>query len=347
MMKHSIATSTLAILAAGFVATEVAAQETITVATYGGEWGAALQACIIDPFTAETGINVTPEPGVSGVTLSKLMQQRNAPVLDAVWMDGGVSEQAYQQGVLAPIDAEKVPNVGEMLEQGIYKSGDGDIFAVSTGFYSLGLVYNTNDVQTPPQSWTDLWNELAGAVTFPSPSNAMGVPFLAELAKAKPTPLSEIAPVLEDISRLQVAAYFDTAGAGTNLFQSGEVIAGAHYASSAFAMRDQGLPIAFVVPKEGAIGGDIRLHLVADTPRMEQAEKFVNFAISKEPAACMAERIYVGPATRDVVLSDDAKARMPWGEDGNIDMLSLPDWDDINENRAQVIEAFNRAVAAR
>lgn len=348
MSMRRITALTFAALATSCLTVPASAQQSITVATYGGEWGTALQDCIIDPFTAATGIRVTPEPGVSAVTLSKLLQQRDAPVLDAVWMDGGVSEQAAAQGVVTAIVPERVPGVAGMVDEGVYRDGDGNIFAVSTGFYSLGIAYNANDVGTPPASWNDLWNdELAGAVTFPSPSNAMGVPFLAEIAKLKQTTLSDIGPALEDIKKLQVAAYFDTAGAGTNLFQSGEVIAGAHYASSAFAMRDQGLPITFVVPEEGAIGGDIRLHLTANTPRMEAAEKFVDFAIGKEPAKCMAERIYVGPATRDVELSDDARQRMPWGPEGSVASLSLPDWNDINANRSSVIEAFNRAIAAR
>src|SRR5687767_14708910 len=80
----------------------VLAQESITVATYGGEWGSAMQACIIDPFTRDTGIRVVPEPGVSGVTLSKLRQQKDNPTLDAVWLDGGVSEVAAADKLLKP-----------------------------------------------------------------------------------------------------------------------------------------------------------------------------------------------------------------------------------------------------
>jgi putative spermidine/putrescine transport system substrate-binding protein len=112
-------------------------------------------------------------------------------------------------------------------------------------------------------------------------------------------------------------------------------------------MRDQKLPIGFVVPREGAIGGDIRLHLVANSRKQEAAEKFVNYAIGKEPAKCMAERIYVGPATAGVDLSENARQRMPWGADGSIKSLALPDWNKINANRAAIIEAFNRSVAAK
>src|SRR5690606_32268557 len=182
MTQQTLAKVFMATLAIGCLSAPAMAQSSITVATYGGEWGAALQECIIDPFIKATGIKVTPEPGVSGVTLSKLLQQKDAPVLDAVWLDGGVSEQAAAQGVLDSIEVEKIPGVAGLVEEGIYKDADGKIFALSTGFYSLGLAYNTDQVDTPPKSWSDLWEaEYEGSVTFPSPANAMGVPFLAEL----------------------------------------------------------------------------------------------------------------------------------------------------------------------
>jgi putative spermidine/putrescine transport system substrate-binding protein len=38
---------------------------------------------------------------------------------------------------------------------------------------------------------------------------------------------------------------------------------------------------------------------------------------------------------------------MPWGVDGSVNNLSLPNWNEINSNRARVIEDFNRAVAAK
>jgi putative spermidine/putrescine transport system substrate-binding protein len=344
--RHAFACAVMLAGTAG--ALQAKAQESITVATYGGEWGAAMQACIIDPFTRDTKIRVVPEPGVSGVTLSKLRQQKDAPTLDAVWIDGGVSEITAADKLLKPIDPARVPAVAGMIPEGIYKDGSGAIFAVSTGFYSLGLAYNSKDIKQAPISWLDLWKpEFAGAVTFPSPSNAMGVPFIVHLAGLLGGTADNVAPAFDKLKQLKVAAYFDTAGAGTNLFQSGETVIGAHYASSAYAMRDQKLPIGFVVPREGAIGGDIRLHLVANSRKQEAAEKFVNYAIGKEPAKCMAERIYVGPATAGVDLSENARQRMPWGADGSIKSLALPDWNKINANRAAIIEAFNRSVAAK
>lgn len=332
----------MVVATAGFASAETE----LTVATYGGEWGAAMQDCIITPFAAQAGVTVTPEPGVSAVTLSKLEQQKSNPVIDVAWMDGGVSELAAAAGVLEGLKTDRVSNISGMLDQGIYRNEDGDIFAVSTGYYSLGLAYNTDDLDEKPQSWYDLWRpEYAGAVTFPSPSNAMGVPFIVHVAELEGGGVEDVQKGLNRLSEMDVAAYFDTAGSATNLFQSGEAMIGAHYASSVFSMKEQGLPVEFVVPEEGAIGGDIRLHLVAGTPRKEVAEDFINFAIGKEPASCMVERLFVGPATKGLALDDDTKAKLPWGAEGSIDNLVLPDWDSINVKRAQIIERFNKSLA--
>ncbi|WOC15388.1 ABC transporter substrate-binding protein [Pseudochrobactrum sp. MP213Fo] len=333
---------------ATMLASPAAAQQTLTIATYGGEWGAAMQACIIDPFTKETGIRVIPEPGISGVTLSKLRQQKDSPTLDVVWLDGGVSEVAAKDNLLHPLTADALPNLNQLLPEAVYKDEDDAIFALGTGFYSLGLAYNTEQVKLAPSSWLDMRNpDYAGSITFPSPANAMGVPFLAQLAELDGHTLTDMDTTFNDLKKLNVVSYFDTAGAGTNLFQSREAVIGAHYSNSTYAMSDQKLPIAFVVPKEGAIGGDIRLHVVSNGKKIAEAEQFVNFAVGVTPSECMAERIYVGPSNSKAVISDEALKRMPWGEDGSIKNLNLPNWNNINENRAMIIEKFNKLVIAK
>lgn len=324
------------------------AQDAITAAFYGGEWGEAIQACIIDPFVKQSGIKVTPEPGVSSVTLAKLKQQKGNPSIDVAWIDGGVSELAAAEDVVGAIDPAKVPNVGNMIPEGVYKAADGKIFALSTGFYSLGLVYSTKEVKTPPTSWWDLWDKkYADVVTVPSPSNAMGVPFFVQVAQLLGGSMDNVEPAAKKMRDLKVASFFDTSGGATNSFQAGEVIIGAHYASAAWALADKGLPIAYAVPKEGAPAGDIRIHLVKGTPKQAAAEKLLNYAVGKEAATCMSNKLYVGPATKDVTPNEKAQARMPWGPGGAVKNLAFFDWEKLNAKRAAITDVWNREVARK
>ena len=212
----------------------------------------------------------------------------------------------------------------------------------------LGLVYNTKEIKTPPTSWLDLWKpEYAGVVTIPAPTNAMGVPLIALINKVAGGTLDNLEPGMNKLKALKVSSFFDTSGAADNSFQNGEAIIGGHYAQAAWAMADKGLPIAYAVPKEGAPSGDIRVHIVKGTPKLSDAEKFVNFAVGKEPATCMAETLYVGPATEGVTLSDKAKQRLPWGANGSVKNLALSDWTKLNAARAKITDTFNREVVGK
>lgn len=322
--------------------------QSLTAAFYGGEWGEAIQACIVDPFVKSTGVKVTPEPGVSSVTIAKLRQQKGSPVIDVAWMDGGVSELAAADDLVAAIDAKAVPNVANMIPEGVYKTPSGSIYALSTGFYSLGLVYNTKEVKAAPTSWWDLWRpEFNGVSTVPSPANAMGVPLLLHLNKALGGTPTNLEPVVKKYKDLKVSSFFDTSGGATNNFQSGEVVIGGHYASAAWSLADKALPIAYVAPKEGAPAGDIRVHVVKGGKNQALAERFVDFAVATEQAGCMAEKLYVGPATKGVRLSDKADGRMPWGKGGAIANLALINWDELNKVRQSVTDTWNKEIARK
>ena len=99
----------------------------------------------------------------------------------------------------------EVKNISNMIPEGIFhKNKSGSIFALSTGFYSLGLVFNTKEVKNPPTSFWDLWKpEFANVVTVPSPSNAMGVPLLLHLNKALGGSVSSVAAGREEVSGAQ------------------------------------------------------------------------------------------------------------------------------------------------
>jgi len=347
MQRHAFSSLASTVAAIGLFSTAASAQS-LTAAFYGGEWGEAIQKCIVDPFVKSTGKTVTPDPGVSTVTLGKLRQQKGNPAIDIAWIDGGVSELASADGLVDDISPAKVPNMANMLTEGVYKTSSGGVFALSTGFYSMGLVYNTKEVKTPPAAFADLWKpEFAGVSTAPSPTNAMGVPLFMHLNKALGGSTGNYAPAVAKYKELKVSNFFDASGAATNSFQSGEVIAGAHYASAAWSLADKGLPITYVAPKEGAPTGDIRVHLVKGSKNKELAEQFINFAVAKEQAACMSEKLYVGPATKDVQLSDKAKSRLPWGKDGNVKNLALINWNELNAQRQAITDLWNKEIARK
>ncbi|WEX11689.1 ABC transporter substrate-binding protein [Chelativorans sp. AA-79] len=335
-------------LVAGMAATIPYARaqgETLTVAWYGGNWGDAFQECVADPFTEATGIQVVPDIGTSTTTLAKLQQQAANPTIDVVYMDGGISELAEEAGVLGAIDLEAMPNSEKLAKSAIYRNGE-KVYAVGGGYYSLGLTYRTDEIETAPMSWEALWDEdYAGAVTIPSPSNSAGIPFIFFLNRIGGGSPDDMSETFEKLKSLDAGLFFDSSGAASNAFQSGEVIIGAHFSVGAWDLIDSGLPVGFVVPKEGVWATDARLHVVEGAPNPEGALKFIDMALSAEAASCLAETLYLGPAVTEVELSPEVGRKLPWGENGSVDDLLLFDWNEINARRAELTDTWNREVA--
>ncbi|BDB27609.1 ABC transporter substrate-binding protein [Cupriavidus sp. P-10] len=319
----------------------------LTVAMYGGNWGDAFRSCVAEPFTKATGIAVTPEIGTSTTTLAKLQQQKAAPTIDVAWMDGGISELALHAGVVDHLDGAAIPNLKNVIGKAVYRQGSTS-YAVGTGYYSLGLTYSTREIKQPPSSWKDLWKkEYAGAVAVPSPANSSGVPFVVFMARVWGTDAANLAPVFQKLAALDTALFFDSSGAATNAFQSGEAVIGAHFNVGAWDLIDKGAPIGFVVPKEGAWATDARLHLVKGARNKAAAEKFINTALTPEAATCLATRLYLGPAVQGVQVPKDVARKLPWGANGSVDSLTLFDWSAINARRTEITDAWNRQVARK
>lgn len=317
----------------------------IRVAWYGGSWGDAFQKCIADPFTEETGINVVPVIGTSNTTLAKLRQQQDEPIIDVAVLDGGVSEMADAGGLLRPLTAEAIPNLDNLKEPALYQNDQGQNYAASIGYYSLGIVYNKEAVSQVPDSWDDLWNdEYAYLVTIPSPANSAGIPFVVFLAHIRGHSLDDLGPVYERLAQLDVSSYFNSSGSASNAFQSGAAIIGAHFSVAAWSLADKGLPIGFVVPKEGVWATDARAHLIKGAPSPDAAEKFVNQALSVESSTCLANTLYLGPAVKGVTIQQGVAEKMPWGKEGDISDLYLLDWKKVNQLRGEITKNWNRRV---
>ena len=309
------------------LASPVYAQQRLTVATYGGNWGEAQKACILDPFAKASGVQVVQETSVSTVTYNKLKQQKGNPSIDIAWIDGGISELAAADGVVATIDPAKVPNVSGLIDEAVYKK-DGKIYALSTGFYALGIAYNTAELKTPPQSWWDIWKpEFAGKITLPSPVNAAGIPFFAHIIGLTGGTLDNPAAAVDKLKALKVSSYYDASGVAQAALQSGEAIAAAYYNTAPGRSPTRACRLCSSCPRKVHRPTTSVCTLPTAPRTWMPPSQFVNYAVSHEAMNCLAEKLYVGPPIKQVKICEQAKARMPWGADGSVKNLAIPDWE--------------------
>lgn len=323
--------------------TDVQEQE-ISIAIFGGEWGNTIKEHIIKPFEKETGIRVKIIEGNSTTTFSRLLQEKGSPTIDLALMDSGISELSYEKGLVENIDKSKLKESNDFLPEALHSSGE-EVFGVALGYWGLGIVYNKDMIKNPPQSWKDLWNdEYQGKLTVPTPATTGGLPLLMQISEIEGDAKGNAEKGIGKMKELEVVAYFDGSGTATNLYQSGEASVGAHYGGPAYAMKDQGLPIEFVIPEEGVLGAGSFWHVVKGTKKSEQVYSFLNYATTKGAQEGIAKDLYLAPVHKEVELDEKTLERMPYGKDGSLKDLNMPDYNLINQNRDKLNELWNREI---
>ena len=109
-------------VAACAIAAPALAQE-ITINSFGGSYEEAHRKCVIDPFTAETGVKVNIVTAYSADAFAQLRAQKDAPQYDVIHFSGGqeivaeVPGHAYRAIADAPhLAVELAPETIKVLQ---------------------------------------------------------------------------------------------------------------------------------------------------------------------------------------------------------------------------------------
>ena len=136
---------------------------------------------------------------------------------------------------------------------------DGKVYAIPYAFDSIGLIYDTDKVKTPPNSWTALWDpQYAGKVlgydngehNFTITALTMGIEDPYHLTDEQ---LQAAEKKLIDLKH-NVLSFYTTADEALQLYQHNDVaLIFANYGQQQVkTMQDAGAHIAYINPKEGA-----------------------------------------------------------------------------------------------
>jgi putative spermidine/putrescine transport system substrate-binding protein len=342
-------TATLAAVFVGTHSGATHAQDSLSVGgIYGGVWADSIRDGFLKPFGEQSKVQLKIEEGISGVTLAKLRQQKDNPQFDVVWMDRIVSDQAIKEGLVEPISPAALGNTPDVVGEAFIKNAAGEIMAVTTGYWAAGLAYNSKEIKDRPVSWLDLTKpEFKGRLAVYSPENAINFPIMVTLAELQGGGIKNIDPAYKLMAGLakDKAIFFGGSPAGGNLLANGEASIATLASSQVWDLQKKGLPIEYVVPKEGAIAGDIRVHIVKGTKNKALAEKLVNYVIGPQAQEEIAKRLLLGPVNTKAKLDAETDKKMPWGPGGSVKNLRIVDALAILENRDGWSKRWNEEVA--
>jgi putative spermidine/putrescine transport system substrate-binding protein len=111
-------------------------------------------------------------------------------------------------------------------------------------------------------------------------------------------------------------------------------------------MKDKGVPIDWVAPKEGAVADFNVLVTPKGVKNKAAAEKFVDFMLGPEVQLAYARGLYYAPVNQAVQLPPDVAAKVHPTPDEQRNLQTIP-WDKLSARESELSDRWNREIAGR
>ncbi len=210
-----------------------------------------------------------------------------------------------QEGLLQPIDTARIENWDSIFpvfrELPDISAGDGKVWMVPWDWGNTSILYRTDLIENPEQSWNLLWDpQLAGRIA--TIDAVHDTPLVAAiLAGVNPFDMTpeEIELVAEKLreQRPLLSAYTTDMTSVEQALTSGELLAAMTWNASATALRRQGVPVEFMKPKEGMLTWLCGFVLLKDAKNVDLAYDFINSRLQPESGTYLIEAYGYGSAT--------------------------------------------------
>jgi spermidine/putrescine transport system substrate-binding protein len=246
------------------------------------DWEDDMPQSVLDAFTREYGLPV--KYMIYQSQEEAIANMRAGAVYDVVVMESRFVPLLVQEGLLAPLHRDILPNLKNVSANFRELAYDPtNEYSIPYNWGTTGLVVRSDLVHEPVTRWADLWDaRYAGRVglwlgqhrevislTLKSLGCSANSEDPEELEEAL-LRLFELKPniiVLED---------FDL-GTSAGLTTSGQVIISMGYAYDLTSAREHNPATVYVLPSEGALLWNDTFVIPANSPSQHTAELFLNF----------------------------------------------------------------------
>lgn len=285
-------------------------------------WNDYIDPNVIAKFSEETGIRVTYDSYNSDNLLEKRLKS-GKETFDVVIVSAPTLSKQIAKGVYLKLDKNRLPNKSSLWPEIMDLLSGYDIgnrFAVNYMWFTLGLSYNAEKIRntmdaaagghpsarsvtSPPfDSWSVLFKpehlrkfSNCGIGVIDSPEyllaiarrylwsdwkSAVGLSHETDLKRAG----DMLGAVLRNVRKLTASNY-------ASALANGEVCLAVGYSLDSLRARDQareannGVEIAYVLPREGAPVVMDNLAILKGAPHIAEAYEFINFLLRPEIAA--------------------------------------------------------------
>jgi spermidine/putrescine transport system substrate-binding protein len=252
-------------------------------------WSAYIAPDTIRKFEAEFGIHVRYGIYESNEEMLARVMGGNSG-WDIVFPTDYLVRPMLANGLLAPIQRERLPNVAQ-LEAGFQQpEWDPELnWSVPYMVTAAGIAYNRK-LNPPPKAWADMWDErLRGRMTMlDDPFDTIGACLKKMGLSVNSSDAVELERASMEATRQKplLRAYLNAEV--RDQLVSGDVLAAHMWNTTAQQAMDSSGDVGFVYPAEGyAVYPDCSV-ILRESKRQELAHQFINFLLRPDIAAANA-----------------------------------------------------------
>ncbi len=300
-------------------------------------WCAVMQKT----YEAKTGLEVTMARMSTGEILDRVRAEKDAPTVDVWWGGTGITHlQAAYEGLLKPNrpgqEADLLP-----WARNFYSLSGG----TSVGLYAgaLGFAYNADLLSAEglpaPNCWKDLAKPIYRGHILSGNPHSSGTAFTTLVTLVQLLGEDEAFAYMRELGR-NIAEYTKAGAEPVKAAGRGEITIGISFMHDAVTQKEGGAPLVIVAPCEGT-GYEIgAVSIVKGSRNLEEARRFVDFALSPEGQA-------TGAAAGQNQVPSNARAMLPPAAP-DISMIKMVDYDFATfgspEQRSRLLSRFDREI---
>ena len=191
------------------------------------------------------------------------------------------------------------------------------MYAVPFVWGSTAIAYNTDDIKEAPKSMSVLFDkQYSGKIAFRDDYNdaVMAAAIVLGQDPNAPSDLDAVKAKLIEQKSLN-RTYWKTGDEFSKLFAGKQISVGLMWSGQAAAMKQQGEPIAFTVPEDGAIGWVDNWAIASGSKNKDLAYKFINAMIDKDFQYNWASKGGPAPVNKDAASKIDPEYAKSAGMD--------------------------------
>jgi len=337
----------LAVLAAGLAGDNAMAQtKTLYIGMNGGTFEKTYTEHVFGAFEKANNVKVVVVPGTSSDILAKAQANKDNPQMHVMFLDDGLMYRAIGMGLCEKMQAS--PALNDLFPTARFK---GDM-AAGVNIGMTGIAYNkkmfTEKGWAPPTSWMDMANpKYKGKVVFQSlSSSTFGLHGFLLFNRIQGGNDKNVEPGFKAWPTTigpNVLEYIPSSAKLAEMVQTGEAAMFPLTPTAVGVLKEKGLPVEYVQPKEGSAVLTVGECVIAKNSEPALAHKLAQYLLSPEAQAAALEFGDQIPSNPKTKATGKAAALVNQMNDYMKTAIAV-DWDAINENRPAWNARWNKTV---